>query len=106
MNNFQAGRLKDFVGNWQRLTSDAWILKMIQGIDIEFIDLPFQAPFPKRIDFNEEECAIIDNEIDTFLAKGIIVEAEHCKGEYLSNIFKRPKKDGGYRVILNLKKTQ
>ena len=54
MNNYQAGRVKDFVGNWQRLTSEAWILKMIQGIDIEFID------------FKEEECAIVDNEIDTF----------------------------------------
>ena len=70
VNNFQAGRRKDFVGNWQRLTSDAWILKMIQGIDIEFIDLPFQEALPKCIDFNEEECAIIDNEIHFFWQKG------------------------------------
>ena len=29
--------------------------------------------------------------------------SSHCKGEYISNIFIRPKKDDSYRLILNLK---
>ena len=102
--SFKAGRLRLFEDNWKDFTSDAWIFKMISGIDIEFELLPFQFLPPRAIDFNEEECAIIDAEINKFLDKDIIVEACHCDGEYLSNIFIRPKKDGGHRVILNLKK--
>ena len=35
--------------------------------------------------------------------KGVISETTHCPGEYISTIFIRPKKDGGFRLILNLK---
>ena len=37
------------------------------------------------------------------LSRGIIEPAIPCKGEILSSIFTRPKKDGSYRIILNLK---
>ena len=33
----------------------------------------------------------------------MIKETTHCTGEYISSIFIRPKKDGTYRLILNLK---
>lgn len=35
--------------------------------------------------------------------KGVIEEVSHCQGEYISPIFTRKKKDGSFRVILNLK---
>jgi hypothetical protein len=38
------------------------------------------------------------------LEKGVIIETTHCVDEYISNIFIRPKKDGGHRLILNLAK--
>lgn len=37
------------------------------------------------------------------LSKGIIEPAISCKDEILSSIFTCPKKDGSYRIILNLK---
>ena len=45
----------------------------------------------------------MDQEIYTLLQKGVIEEANHSTGEFLSNVFLRPKKDGSFRMILNLK---
>ena len=38
-----------------------------------------------------------------FLKKGIIIESSHKMDEFISTIFPRPKKDGSFRMILNLK---
>ena len=46
---------------------------------------------------------IIDEQIACFLERGTIEKATQSNGEYISNIFIRPKKDGSYRLILNLK---
>ena len=46
----------------------------------------------------------IDDEIERLLEKGEIVESIHEEGEFLSSIFTRPKRTGGYRMILNLVK--
>lgn len=50
-----------------------------------------------------EEQYVIDTEIDKLLAKGVITPSSHEEGEYISPIFAKAKKDGSFRVILNLK---
>jgi hypothetical protein len=55
------------------------------------------------IAFSEAEQEVIDSEINDLLGKGAISECEHTAGEFVSNIFTRPKRSGGVRVILNLK---
>ena len=35
-------------------------------------------------------------------SKGVLEDYEHCEGEWLSTVFLRPKRDGQYRLILNL----
>ena len=45
----------------------------------------------------------MDREIEKFLPTGVIEPAEHCDGEFISTVFLRPKSNGSYRVILNLK---
>ncbi|XP_061187368.1 uncharacterized protein LOC133195519 [Saccostrea echinata] len=48
--------------------------------------------------------AIIDREINDLLEKNIIEPVTNYEeGEFISNIFMRPKKNGKFRVILNLK---
>ena len=37
------------------------------------------------------------------LNKGVLEKTEYAEGDFLSTIFVRPKKDGSYRMILNLK---
>lgn len=41
--------------------------------------------------------------IADFLERGIIVISDHEEGEFISNVFVREKKDGSFRMILNLK---
>lgn len=43
-------------------------------------------------------------EIESLLKKGVVVQSHHEPGEYISPIFVTGKSDGGYRLILNLKK--
>ena len=54
--------------------------------------------------FNEKEDAFIESEIQNLLKEGVIRNSSHEPGEFISPIFLREKSDGGYRLILNLKK--
>ena len=99
-----AGRLKLYFPEWRKLTSDPQILRTLKGLNVDFIDCPpVQMLPPKEITFNSEESQIISSELDKLLTKGVIVKSQHCHGEFLSTIFLRRKKTGGYRIILNLK---
>jgi len=46
----------------------------------------------------------IDQEINALLIKGVITECDHECEEFISPIFVTEKSDGGFRLILNLKK--
>ena len=53
--------------------------------------------------FSEQEEQIIDKEIEKLLEMQVITEVQHHPNEFISPIFVVPKKDGDYRMILNLK---
>ena len=71
-------------------------------IEFEYEE-PEQLLSPKEINCTPQEQEDIDKEIDKLLIKGVISETTHCSGEYISTIFIRPQKDGGHRLILDLK---
>ena len=103
-NNFTAGKISRFMDNWKLITSDTKILEVVNGYSIEFESKPFQNTVPKPIKFNENDTAIIDAEISDLLAKKIIERVTiFDEDEFISNIFVRPKKNGKFRVIINLK---
>ena len=52
--------------------------------------------------FSDHEKDKINQEITKLEAKNVIEQCEHTDGEFISNIFVRPKKNGGIRVILDL----
>lgn len=58
---------------------------------------------PREDNFDATEVVIIDKQIEKFLQTGAMETTTHFEGEYISNIFIRPKKDGSYHLILNLK---
>jgi len=70
---------------------------------MEFKNLPFQYCTPREYCFSVNECKILEQEINKLLVKGVIQKAEHLPHEFISGIFLREKKDGSYRMILNLK---
>ena len=102
--NFQAGRLSAFSDSWKTITHDKNILSTVKGLSIEFIDLPKQTFIPREYKHTEEELSYLDLEIEKLLKKGIIEKAVWESDQYVSNIFLRDKKDGTYRMILNLSK--
>ena len=53
--------------------------------------------------FNSAEKPIVQQEIEKLISKGIIVPCLKETNDFVSTIFLRPKKDGTYRTILNLK---
>lgn len=88
---------------WIKLTSDPEILKIVTGIELEFMDEPVQNNILNQCSFNEKEIGAIDAEIRKLLDKRVIVESEYENEQFISPIFLRPKKDGKYRLMCNLK---
>ena len=98
-----AGKLANHIAKWREITSVKWVLDCVQHCRIEFIRTPWQAHIPKELQCGATEGAIITASIADMLQKGAIVQTVHTAGEFLSNIFIRPKKDGSFRPIINLK---
>lgn len=98
---YQAGGLGNSIEAWKQLTSDQEILRDISGVHIPCSYRPEQ--HLAGLKNNIPHIPAIDMEINKMLSKGIIESAISCKDEILSSIFTRPKKDGSYRIILNLK---
>jgi hypothetical protein len=46
---------------------------------------------------------IVEQEIAKLITKKVIIESDKEPEDFVSTIFVRPKKDGTYRMILNLK---
>lgn len=99
------GRLKDYLSEWEKLTSDQYILSIVAGYKIEFgPDGPpcqIRTPYPYKL--NDSEKQAVDAEIARLFINGVI-EPTHERDGFVSNIFTRPKKDGNYRMILDLSK--
>lgn len=101
--NFFAGKSGLCLDKWNCLTSDRRILNAISGCRIEFHEFPMQFQKPSQIQLNDNERISMDDEIHSLSKHKVIEKVSHCKGEYISNIFPRAKKDGSSRVILNLR---
>ena len=99
-----AGNISNCLLEWQNITSDPVILEYVQGYNIELDSLPVQCKQPSVINFSEEEKCVINSEIESLLDKGVIEVSTPESGQFLSNVFVRPKKGGDYRFILNLSK--
>ena len=101
------GRLALFQQNWESITRDHIILEAISGYKIEFIETPetnWNANRPQHM--KKENLDIIEKEIAELLTKRAVEMVEfphHDHIQVFSNIFIRPKRDGGLRPIFNLK---
>ena len=89
---------------WRALTSDPTILESVTGVKIEFTQglRPEQDNVRSSV-FNRIQHAIVANEIETLISKGVVKHSSHEPGEFISPIFLRHKPDGTYRMILNLR---
>lgn len=106
---FQAGRLKHFVHEWEKITSDEFILNMVRGsvipIDEEaFHDLELLSKLVPENQVKGHQMSDMDAEVQKLLNMGVIEKSCHESGEIISPVFLVDKPDGSYRMILNLKR--
>ena len=101
--SFKGGQLARFLDKWKEITSASEVLNCVKGQYIEFTTQPTKSLGPKRKTFNISDSLVIEAEIQKLLDKGVIAPTQHESGEYISPIFVTKKKDGSYRMILNLK---
>ena len=101
--SFKGGQLKPYYNEWMTLTSDSEILNPVNGLSIEFVEQPIQDKCPNPYLLSVFEQNVIDNEITKLLSRGLITTFCHESGEYFINVFVQRKKEGSYRMILNLK---
>ena len=99
-----AGRLQYFVHKWLEITKDPVILDIVQHCHLEINVNDIEHLFLRELayKFNTEQQAIVDQEILKLLELGVIVMTKRSQEQIISPIFLRPKKDGAYRMVLNL----
>lgn len=102
--NFKAGSIASHLTHWKQITADPWILDTVKGLKISFVNEVTQRFEPRPFRFDDEERNAIDIQLQKFLKKEIIVPTTWEQGQFVSNIFSRPKPDGSVRIILDLSK--
>jgi len=102
-NNPIAERLKHFLQNWEKITSDHTILKNIQGVELNFSSIPHQQGSPPNQNMSQEYTSLMTAQIQEMLEKGVIKPVSNCKNQFISNLFLVPKKNGDQRPVINLR---
>ena len=100
--NFKAGRVAADFAAWKDLTNDRVILSDVLGARIELSYNPSQHRLPGHA-FNEYEYSVVHQEIQKLIQKGVIMKVKYAPGQIVSGIFLLPKKDGTFRLLLNVK---
>ncbi|KAI8511561.1 hypothetical protein Bbelb_106610 [Branchiostoma belcheri] len=89
--------------NWERISTDRWLLQTVRGYRIEWESTPVQFVQPVTNISGEDRAKVVDEEVHSMLEKGAVVQVEPCEGQYVSTIFLVPKARGGWRPVINLK---
>ena len=105
LSQFKAGGVRHNLEFWLKHCHDPAIIGHVSGLKIPTNCAIVQRHFPREIKFSDSDHIVMQGEIASMVKQGIIepVNNRAEDGEYISNIFMRPKKDGGLRIILNLR---
>ena len=80
------------------------MLNTVSGLKVIFSETPVQWRDPHWPRFSETEQSRLQEEVVKMMEKGAIKVAAPRKDQFLGHLFLRPKKDGTFRPVLNLKK--
>ena len=97
------GRLAYFLPNWEKITSDCFILQIVKGYNLELVQEPVQEHAPKCPNFSVQEKEILMEEIQKLILKDAVEIVQPSQDQFLSQMFVVPKKDGGNRPVINLR---
>jgi len=85
--NFVGGKIADHLADWKMLTSDAWILRKVDGVDVQLLSDSGTVRNRDENFFPSTEREQLHIEIDTLLKKGVITKTEPSSSEVISNNF-------------------
>ena len=98
-------RLLLFWEEWQEITNDRWVQGIAkEGLKLDLISHPIQTEWPRQIVMDKEMAEKCDQEVREMLVKQAIVPVSNPQGGFVSSLFAIPKKSGGFRPIVNLKR--
>ena len=102
--NFVGGKISSHFSDWDDNTSDNWGLNIVQfGYDIEFEEVPPECLTKRQTIFNSSKESVMSRRIYKLMIAHVIRPFTIDEVKYLSSNLFRPKRDGSYRFILNLK---
>jgi hypothetical protein len=104
LGTFVAGGTANNVKQWLKITHDPAVIGAIKGVRIEVDELPVQLKQPKPFVFTEEASKATSEIVQDFFTRNIVDKTVHEQGEFVSNVFLRPKPNGKFRMILDLSK--
>ena len=99
------GRLQFFIGAWSRITQDPWVLQVVCGYQLDFSSHPpLRRPRHTQPALARDQTQVIEAEIQSLLEKQAIVRlTTPLSPVFYSSVFVVPKKDRGWRPIINLR---
>ena len=104
VDKLQAGNIRNYYNICAKITSGHFISDIVKkGLKVNLNKIVV-GNAPQLYHRKQEEILVINLEVEKLLKKGDIVRATQDGQGYFSNSFIRPKKNGSYRMILNLKK--
>ena len=99
------GKIKFHLQNWWRITHDPQILQIVKGYKIPLTRTVPLSNTPYRPPKLQEAIDTLDKEVVSMKEKRAIQVVRFSdKSRVFSHLFVTPKKDEGYRPIINLKK--
>ena len=100
--SFKGANLETCFEFWKKINANSYILDWItRGVELPFNSIPEQFEHSNR-SFTAAETAFIDNEIETLLKTKCITKCVN-RPTCVSGISTVPKKDGGFRLIVDLR---
>ena len=97
------GKIKFHLRNWSRITQDPFILNVVKGYKIPLTSTvhPSHNTFPPPK--SSVALEVLDREVASMLEKKAIRPVSSERNRVFSHLFATPKKDGGFRPIVNLR---
>ena len=101
---FSAGNIRFHINQWEVLTSDHYILQIVKGWVIPFLEEPHQRRVPSQYHMQKQERLQLSKEIKNMLVQEAVREVSPVQDQFVSPIFLREKREAGkFRPIINLK---
>lgn len=98
------GNIRRFKENWKCLSSDRFIAKLVEGAEIPLWTVPVQEREPRPFNSSEKQKGLFWGAIKSLWEKEVVEISQDCPGQFVSNVFIRPKPNGKVRLILDLAK--